>query len=104
MIDISTVQNGKDLGMSDTQAPKAGNILSVQVGNLEYAPTLGIDLDYFLQPNLKFQNTSFNSYLVQVLANWGVNVAEVSEIVHSLYKDLNIKVKADDNTTALVGR
>lgn len=104
MIDISSVTTGLDLGMYDTQAPKAGNVLSVQLGSLEYQQDFGIDLNYFLQENLRFENASFVSYLIEVLANNGINVASTTEVVQNLFRELNINVKADDTTTALIAR
>ncbi len=59
MTDIVSI--GADIGLYDSQSPRAANILSVQLGALEYAPTLGIDLAYFLQEDFRFQNESFKS-------------------------------------------
>ncbi len=104
MIDISSITTGLDMGISNTQAPRAANILSVQIGALEYAQELGIDLKYFLQENLRFENSSFISYLVQILASNGIDIASVQQVIQGLFMDLKINVKADDNTTALVAR
>jgi hypothetical protein len=59
MIDIISSNDGQDLGLYDTQTERAKNILSTQVGSLEYAKDLGVDLNYFLSPDFKFQNESF---------------------------------------------
>jgi len=68
----------------DTQTERAANILSVQLGSLEYAPDIGIDLKYFLDQDVRFQNESFKAYLVQVLATWGINVANFTEDIETL--------------------
>lgn len=104
MIDITSVGTGPnaDIGLYDSQAPKAGNILSVQIGALEYAQTFGIDLKYFLSENLRFQNESFRSYMIEVLANWGVNVASVDEVIETLFMQMTINVSPDENSTALI--
>ncbi len=104
MIDIISSEDGQDMQIYNTQAPRAANILSVQVGALEYEPTMGIDLAFFLDPNFKYQNESFTSYLIEVLANWGVNVASVGETIHDLYQDLSIDVSPDETSTALVAQ
>lgn len=104
MIDIVSWESGKDFGVLDTQTPKAANILSVQVGSLEYAPTLGIDLKYFLSPEFAFQNESFKAYCVQVLANNGINVATVSEEVYALFTRLGFNILPEQNTTGLVAK
>lgn len=104
MIDIVSNETGKDIGLYDTQAPKAGNILSIQVGSLEYAQDLGIDLAYFLDEKLKYQNDSFVSYLVETLANRGVNVAEITKNNQTLFMDLILSVSPDETSTALVDR
>lgn len=85
MIDIVSLNDGEDMGMLDTQTPRAANILSVQVESLEYAPTVGIDLRYFLAEEFKFQNESFKAYTVQVLANFGINVATVEDTIDNLF-------------------
>jgi hypothetical protein len=103
MIDITSFnETTNDLNMVDTQAPKAGNILSVQVGALEYAQDLGIDLAYFMDEKFRYQNESFISYIIEVLANRGVNVAEITQVINNLSRDLIINVSPDETSTALV--
>lgn len=104
MIDILTANQGQDLGVLDTQAPRATNILSVQLGSLEYAPALGIDLDYFLSPDFNFQNATFKAYLIDVLATNGINVESVKETVLSLYSKYLINLKASENNTGMIAR
>jgi hypothetical protein len=100
MIDISSV--AEDIGLFDTQTTKAGNILSVQLGALEYAPLLGIDLKYFLSKDFKFQNASFRAYLVEVLANNAINVAGVVELINNLFTQYNFEITPSGSTGGLV--
>jgi hypothetical protein len=79
MMDIVSIST--DLVMADAQNPKAANVLSVQLGDLEYAPTFGIDIEFFIDPEFQFQNESFKSYLIQRLSEHHVNVNEVLETV-----------------------
>lgn len=102
MIDISSV--GADLNVQNTQIGKATNILSTQLGSLEYAPGFGIDLRYFLQTDLKFQNESFKSYCLQVLSREGINVANILETVNRLYSNYIFDLSSEGNSTALVAR
>lgn len=102
MIDIA--DQNTDLVLLDTQAPKAKNILNVQIGSLEYAQDLGIDLEYFLKDDLRFQNESFKAYLTQVLANRGVRVTELTETLNALYADYLFKIAPEENDTALIAR
>lgn len=102
MIDIVSV--GNDIGLANTNTERAGNILSVQLGSLEYLPLFGIDLAYFLSEDFRFQNESFRSYLIETLANNGINVSSVTEAVDKLFTQLNIEVSADESSTALLAR
>ena len=102
MIDIVSV--GADIGLFDTQTTRATNILSVQLAALEYAQDLGIDLKYFLSDEFRFQNESFKSYLVQVLANNGINVASVTEVLENLFASYQFKLSAEDKTSGLIAR
>lgn len=102
MTDIINV--GEDIGLYDTQTSKAGNILSVQLGDLEYAPDLGIDLAYFLSEDYSFQNESFKSYLVEVLANNGINVSSVTETIESLFEQYTFNISPEETSTGLVAR
>lgn len=103
MIDIITLANNQDMGVLDTQTPRAANILTIQLGNLEYAPDLGIDLRYFLSEDFRFQNESFKSYLVEILANKGINVASVSDLVENLHRKFTINISKEDLNSGLVG-
>ncbi len=102
MIDI--VGFTEDLGMADTQVKKGENILSVQLGALSYAPDFGIDLKYFLSEDFKFENTSFQSYLIQVLANNGINVASLTDTVNNLFEEYNFKLTPPETSGSLIAR
>lgn len=102
MIDI--VSLGSDIGLYDTQTSKAKNILSVQLGALEYAPDLGIDLEYFLSEDFRFQNESFKSYLIQRLANSGINVSSVIETIEALYTEYTFNLTAAETSGGLIAR
>ena len=102
MIDI--VSLGDDMGIYSTQNYKAKNILSVQLGDLEYAPLLGIDLRYFLSEDFKFQNDSFKAYLIEVLANSGINVASVEEQIETLFTRFNFNLTPEETSSGMVAR
>ncbi len=104
MIDIVSFNNGEDLGAFETDTAKAANILSVQFGSLEYAPTLGIDLSFFLSDEFKFQNESFKAYLIEVLANSGINVASLIDTVESLYRQYIFNLVPAETSTGLIAR
>jgi len=103
MIDIVDF-TPKGMDVYDTQTERAANILSVQIGSLEYAQDLGIDLRYFLTENIKFQNASFKGYLVQSLANRGINVASVLEVLEALSSNYTINLSPEENSTGWVAR
>lgn len=103
MIDISGVHQGEDLSIFNTQTCQAANILSVQVGALEYAPDLGIDLSFFLSDDFKFQNESFKAYLIETLANFGINVSSLVDNVENLFREYTFNLSPEDTgSTALV--
>lgn len=103
MIDISGV-GLHDLNVANTQVPKAGNALMVQIGSLEYLPDWGIDLNYFLDENVRYQNSAFITYLVQRLAELSINVASANETLNRLFADLDIAINPEETSTALVAR
>ena len=105
MIDIVRVANGEDLGLFNTDIERAKNILSVQIGELEYLPDFGIDLKYFLAEEFSFQNESFKSYLIQVLANYSVNVSSVIETVEALHRQFTFNIgNSDSNNDGMVSK
>lgn len=104
MIDITHVADGEDLGFFNTQTTRAGNILSIQVGALEYAQDLGIDLEFFLSDSFRFQNESFKAYLVEVLANQGINVSSLVDTLDSLFEQYTFVIAPDETTTGLIAR
>ena len=94
MIDIVGIGEGPggDVRVFDAQTSKAANVLSVQIGYLEYEPTFGIDLEFFIQEDFQFQNESFKSYLIQRLSESNVNVASVTDEVMKLFRKLTFRV------------
>lgn len=103
-LDIVSAESGFDLGIADTQTTKASNILSVQLGSLDYLPDFGIDLNYFLDNSIRFQNASFKAYLVEVLASQGINVSNVIEMIENLYSQYTIEITDDQNTGEFVAQ
>ncbi len=86
MIDIVELNDGEDLTLADSIVSKAGNVLAVQLGDLEYASDFGVDLRFFLSSDFQFQNASFKAYLVQRLTESQVNVAQVLGTVNQLFE------------------
>lgn len=91
-LDIVSVQQGMDLGLAVTDVSKAGNIVSTQLGILEYSPFFGVDLDMFLESELRFPDDSFKSYLVQRLSEQGVTVAQVIDTVTTFVEKITFSV------------
>ncbi len=103
MIDITSL-SAAGMGVLDTVAPRAANVLSIQIGALEYIPDFGIDLAYFMSEEFRFQNESFKAYLVERLASYGINVSSMPETFESLYTNLTVYVGDEENNTGLVAR
>lgn len=97
MIDI--VSFSTDLGVADAESPKGGNVLSIQLGSLEYAPDFGIDLDFFLDPDYQFQNSSFRAYLIQRLAEHHLNVTGFIESLERFYLQYTFAVGPTEAAT-----
>lgn len=104
MIDIVGFDPVQGMQLYDTQTERAANILSVQLGALEYEPDFGIDLRYFLTEKVNFQDDSFKAYLVQALASRAINVASLVEVINALDSDYNINLSREENSTGLVAR
>src|SRR5690606_37007492 len=85
MLDIVEVADGKDLGFADSAVTKAGNVLAVQLGTLEYAPTFGVDYKYFIDSTFRIQDESFRAYLVQRLTEHQIDVSQITRLVENLF-------------------
>lgn len=93
MKDIVQIEDGKDIQVQDWVAGKAANVLHTQIGSLEYAPTLGVDLDFFINSNFRFEKETFQVYLIQRLAESQVDVASVIEIVETFLERFQFSVR-----------
>lgn len=94
MIDIVRVEDGQDLGFADTAVIKAANVVSVQLGSLEYAPQFGADLNYFLTSGFQIQTASFKAYLIQRLTESQINVSDCIETIESLVSKFSFYVSS----------
>lgn len=102
MKDISSI--GSDLNVIDTITVRARNILQVQIGSLEYAPELGIDLAYFLSEEFRFQTDAFRSYLIQRLAAYSINVTSVMGLKFDLGQNYVFTITPNATDSALISR
>ncbi len=88
--DIIEVTDDQDLTIIKSTVKKAANVLSVQLGTLEYLPLFGVDLKYFLDSELVFQNETFKAYLVERLTQHQINVAEIVDAFNTLFTKYTI--------------
>lgn len=103
MIDIVTA-DALGLGLFDTDVERAKNILSIQIGALEYLPDFGIDLRYFLNENFVFQNESFKSYLIERLSAYAVNVTSVDDYIDALFEKYTFNIGTNQADGGMVAR
>lgn len=94
--------DGPDLGISQSEAPRAANIISTQIGELEYAPTMGVDLRYFLETEFRIQNESFKAYLVQRLLEQQVNVVNVIDTINALHSEYIFDIGSSESSGGFV--
>ena len=81
MIDIINFNiHTNDFLAVDTLTEKAKNLFETQQGHLEYEKSFGIDLKFFLDENILFQNDAFKSYLLTRLAENSIDVASVIDV------------------------
>lgn len=91
-----------DLSLSDTEVYRAKNLLDVQEGNLHYLPLWGIDLKFFLTPDFEIQNVSFDSYVVQKIAQWRMNPTRVVSKNQNLARNVRFLFGADSAPKTLI--
>lgn len=99
MLDIVQVEDELDLGFGDTATIKAANVLSVQLGSLEYAQDFGIDQRFFLSSDFQFQNESFKAYMIERLTQHQINVATVTETLEALFSRYVFAVSGAETST-----
>lgn len=71
------LDNNGNLQVANTDVFKAENILSIQIGTLYYAQTLGIDLARFIDSDVAIQPETFRAYTIQELTRQGVQLETV---------------------------
>jgi len=101
-LDIQNISEGSDMQVGRSEVPKAANVLSVQLGSLEYAKTFGVDKDYFLNSEFQFQNASFKAYLVERLLAHQINVVNVIQTIEAVSQTYIFNIAATDTQTELI--
>jgi hypothetical protein len=91
-LDIVSIPDERDMVLAVSDVPKAANVLSVQLGSLEYAKDFGVDFRFFLDDGLQFQNESFRSYLVERLTRHQINVVDVASEIDRLFENITLSV------------
>lgn len=95
MKDVIYAESGADLGVANSVIPKAANILSVQIGSLDYAPEFGVDKRYFLETPVLFQNESLKAHFVERLSFYQINVGQVVETFREFLLKYTFKVNQE---------
>lgn len=102
MLKDIVLTTGDDLGVQQTEAPRAGNILATQLTSLEFAQTFGIDLRFFLESEFRIQTETFKAYCVQRLLESRVNVVNVITTVETLFSELTFAVGSSENNGSMI--
>jgi hypothetical protein len=100
--DIVTLSDGLDLGIQQSEAPRAGNVLATQLASLDFAPEFGIDKKYFLESEFQIQTASFKAYCVQRLLEHRINVVNVVDVVQTLFSTSSFLIGSSENDGALI--
>jgi hypothetical protein len=101
MLDIELFEDG-NCSFRNTTMFKAKNILRCELGKLRYDENLGIDYDFFLDPNYNITNNAFNAYLVSILVKNGVNVVNCDSEINGFIRNLNISVQNTINNKQMI--
>jgi hypothetical protein len=100
MMDIVLIDT--DLRILNSNVPKAENVVSIQLGSLEYAKDFGVDKRYFLTEQFEFQNEAYRSYLLQRLSESSIDVSTVTELISALDAKYSFLILEPANTTSFV--
>lgn len=103
LLDIVKIENGKDLRVEQSEAPRAASVLQTQVGTLEYAKGFGVDLKFFLDSELRIQPESFQSYCVNRLLQHQVNVVNVVSVVSTFMSNTVFAIGSSESDGSLIG-
>jgi hypothetical protein len=99
MMDIIEIPtDGRDLAVANSTAPRAGNVLSTQLGSLEYAPDFGVNKRFFLESPFFFQTESYVAHVIERLTQAQINVADLVEATEALKANLNLSVEESGTT------
>ncbi len=100
--DIVTNITGQDMGVQQTEAPRAANVLATQLGTLDFATGFGIDLAYFLESEFRIQTSSFKAYCVQRLLEHRINVVNVVDTLSDLFSTSSFGIGNSENNGELI--
>ena len=101
--DVRYNQTRNDLEFEAGQLPRAENLITVQTGDIDYAPTWGVDLAYFLNPDYKIQAESFEAYLLQRIGFWGMNVLELIAKQGKFVRNMLFNFAEQSNNNSMLG-
>lgn len=102
MIQDISITLGQDLSLVRGDILRAGNVLAVQLGSLEYAQDFGVDLRYFLESEFRIQNASFKAYLVQRLLEHQINIVNVLSTIEPLIERMTFMIGESDSGQELI--
>lgn len=103
LFDITSITDGLDLGVSQSEAPRAKSVLETQFGELEYAPDFGTDLRFFLETELRIQPESFQAYCVQRLLQHQINVVNVLITISDFLSTTRFGIGSSESDGSLIG-
>ncbi len=103
LLDFSTIVDGNDLTVTPSEAPRAASVMQTQLGSLEYAPTFGVDMAYFLGSELRIQTESYKSYCVQRLLQHQINVVNVLTQLETFFETSTYYIGSSEGDGSLIG-
>jgi hypothetical protein len=99
-IDKLSSLNG-DMAYRSDQLRKGENLLKTQVGKLSYLSNFGIDLAYFIESPISFQNEVLQAHISERLSMNYLVVSNYEAQTKGFFDEHNIKITQTEASDAL---
>jgi hypothetical protein len=83
---------GGDMSFRSDQLCKAANVLKVQIGKLYYFKSFGIDLAYFIESEISFQNEVLQAHIAEKLSSNYLVISQYSTLIDQFFNIHAIKI------------
>ncbi|MDR0676045.1 MAG: hypothetical protein LBF97_03275 [Elusimicrobiota bacterium] len=92
MLDLTGELKNNDLELKNATVYRVKNLFDIQQGDLIYLQDWGVDLNYWILDDLKFQDMTFIAYLQSRCIDYAIQIENIETVIQEFISRIKMSI------------